>query len=237
MPKTSDAAKSRYLYIPPSYGEFLCGLRRIPTSALSLLTSPLTSVLVPGVMRDALKLDNLPAGTTDESVDAFFRRRFGDKFAQIVGSAMIHGIYAADSRKIGVRSAFPTMWDAAQRGGGSLVRGELLSRRKVVQGDHDIGDVSELMKDASVYSFKNGLQTLTDALESHLATRENVEILRDTAISSVEVDDSRIQVRPFVFCAGLLPLVLNANFSDFLTQQRDFIPLERHICLADTCPP
>jgi oxygen-dependent protoporphyrinogen oxidase len=52
-------------------------------------------------------------------------RRFGEPFARTFGSAMVHGIYAADSRILSVRAAFPTLWDAEEKGGGSIIRGLL----------------------------------------------------------------------------------------------------------------
>lgn len=161
---------------------------------MGLLSSPLTRILVPAVLREALKFDNKPPGTEDESVDAFLRRRFGDDFAQIFGSALVHGIYAADSRRIGIRSAFPTMWGAAERGWGSIVRGSLLPSKKPERSDHDVGDVSEVMDQASVFSFRNGLQSLTDAMEQHLVQQNNVEILRGSNVSSVLSAGDRIEV-------------------------------------------
>ena len=45
----------------------------------------------------------------DESVDEFLTRHFGIDFAQLFGSALIHGIYAADTRMLSVRATFPVL--------------------------------------------------------------------------------------------------------------------------------
>jgi oxygen-dependent protoporphyrinogen oxidase len=146
-------------------------------------------------LEEAFKLNNRPPGLNDESVDSFLRRRFGDDFAQIFGSALIHGIYASDSRQIGIRSAFPTMWDAAERGWGSIIRSSLLPSKKALHQDYDTGTVAQLMSQASVFSFRDGLQALTDAMESYLAKQGNVEILRASAVSEVVSNGPGMQVR------------------------------------------
>ena len=118
----------------------------------------------------------------DESVDAFFTRHFGSDFARTFGSALVHGIYATDSRVLSVRSAFSMMCELEERGKGSLVRGaisEMLpgsrSRKGGRQGAveveaYELGDVPQLMKGVSVFSFQDGMQTLTDAMAAWLAT-------------------------------------------------------------------
>jgi protoporphyrinogen/coproporphyrinogen III oxidase len=127
-------------------------------------------------------------GARDESVDSFLSRRFGQTFARIFGSALVHGIYAADSRNLSVRAAFPILWEAEERGWGSVVRGFLLpSRRKSDEDTYDLGRTLELMHQVSVYSFKNGMQSLTDALEGSLLATKNVDIVRDTIISNLEM--------------------------------------------------
>lgn len=160
-----------------------------------LLKSPLTRILVPAVLHEAFRLNNKPSVSIDESVDSFLRRRFGEDFAQIFGSALIHGIYASDSRQISIRSAFPTMWDAAERGWGSIIRGSLVPPKKAIQQDYDAGSVAQMMSQASVFSFRDGLQTLTDAMEHYLAKQSNVEILRNSAVSEVASSGSGMEVR------------------------------------------
>ena len=65
----------------------------------------------------------------DESVDAFFTRHFGPDFARTFGSALVHGIYATDSRVLSVRSAFSMMCELEERGKGSAVRGAWATER------------------------------------------------------------------------------------------------------------
>lgn len=69
-----------------------------------------------------------------------------------------------------------------------MVRGFLLpSKRKSDEDAYDLGRTLELMHQVSVYSFKNGMQSLTDALEGRLLATKNVDIIRDTIISNLEM--------------------------------------------------
>lgn len=128
----------------------------------------------------------------DESVDSFLTRRFGETFARVFGSALVHGIYATDSRKLSVRAAFPSMWDAEERGRGSLVRGLLVPGREKVEEKYDLGRTLEMMDGISVYSFRDGMETLTKALEEHLRSAANVSILADTSISGIKMLENQL---------------------------------------------
>ncbi|KIM37477.1 hypothetical protein M413DRAFT_77077 [Hebeloma cylindrosporum] len=197
IPKTAPAAKSRFLYIPESHHSKVSGLQRLPNSILSLLNSPLLSILLPAILREPFKGANRPPRANDESVDSFLTRRFGETFARVFGSALVHGIYATDSRKLSVRAAFPSMWDAEERGRGSLVRGLLVPPRKLKdeQETYELGRTLEMMNGVSVYSFKDGMESLTKALEDHLGTLANVRILVDTRISRIKmVDDQLLEI-------------------------------------------
>ncbi|TFY70988.1 hypothetical protein EVG20_g2019 [Dentipellis fragilis] len=118
--RSSPAARNRFLHVSPTPG-----LQALPSSVLSLFTSPLSSLLLGAVVKETFGVANRPEGLQDESVDAFFTRRFGEQFARVMGSALVHGIYGADSRKLSVRAAFPSMWAAEEVGRGSVVWGEM----------------------------------------------------------------------------------------------------------------
>ncbi len=79
----------------------------------------------------------------------------------------ISGIYAGDPEKLGLRSAFPQLWDA-ENTSGSVVRG-LLRARKSGTGSRTLG------------SFIGGNQVLTDALANSLGEH----LHRNTKITHV----------------------------------------------------
>ncbi|EDR09465.1 uncharacterized protein LACBIDRAFT_319089 [Laccaria bicolor S238N-H82] len=185
VPKSATAAKARFLYVPKMYGDKIEGMQTLPSSIVSLLGSPLFPTLLQAVVGEFFGRRNRPPDVLDESVDAFLTRRFGESFARIFGSALVHGIYAADSRQLSTRAAFPSLWEAEERGGGSVVRG-FLRKKAPVEDDYELGNMLDVMKDVSVYSFRDGIQTLTNALESYLVARDNVRILRETNVSLLE---------------------------------------------------
>ena len=140
-------------------------------------------------------------------MDSFLTRRFGETFARVFGSALVHGIYATDSRKLSVRAAFPSMWDAEERGRGSLVRGLLVpGRAPKAEGEkYELGRTLEMMDGVSVYSFRDGMETLTKALEERLRSAANVRILVDTRISGIKMlENQLLEVRTLLFSELIL---------------------------------
>lgn len=200
-PKTAAAAKHRFLHIPGREG-----LTRLPSSALSLLSSPyVASLLLPAVLGEPFRAREMTPheidAPADESVDAFLSRRFGAPFARVFGSALVHGIYAADARVLSVRAAFPALWAAAERGRGSVVRGMVFgSRAKTGEkggGDaYDVGDVSSMMEGASVYSFRDGIETLPRAMRKWLDAAPNVHLRMGTDVKALRMssDEDGAQV-------------------------------------------
>ncbi|KAE9396700.1 Protoporphyrinogen oxidase [Gymnopus androsaceus JB14] len=172
-PTTSAAAKNRYLQVHETQG-----LITLPNSLLSFFSPPMRSWMLPVILKESTKRWNRPFGITDESVDSFMSRRFGPFFARMFGSALVHGIYAADSRQLSVRAAFPSLWAMEDRGWGSVVRGALIPSAALSRGDYNVGDLPEIMKGVSVYSFSDGMETL------HASA---LTILCDTSVSSLGV--------------------------------------------------
>jgi oxygen-dependent protoporphyrinogen oxidase len=201
-PKTSPSAKNRFLYLSPSPTSTLpSGIVQLPSSFLSLLGSSVgRRLLLPAAAQEPFRWGNRPRDTAghtveDESFDAFCTRRFGPQFASTMASALVHGIYAADSRKLSVRAAFPSLWNAEQRGGGSVVRGMLVgmlghTSTKESVLPYQLGNVKETLRDASVFSFRNGIEDITQALVAHLKRQANVRLHTEADIRSIAYDKS-----------------------------------------------
>jgi oxygen-dependent protoporphyrinogen oxidase len=155
---------------------------------------------------DIYRLGNRPEDVTDESVDSFLTRRFGADFARKFGSALVHGVYAADSRDLSIRAAFPVMWAGEDESKSSVLGGMFVSsfnKEKTLalerEKSYDLGKVKTDMQGISVYSFKDGLSTLVRAIEARLKENVNVKILTDTAVRQIVPEDEGFQV-----CASLL---------------------------------
>lgn len=132
-------------------------LRELPHGPLGFFAS---SLLSPGgrlrVLREpfiAAKRDG-----ADESVLSFATRRIGKEAAEVLVDAMVTGIWAGDSRRLSVVSAFPKLV-ALEREHGSLVRG-MLARRK--------GSGGPTGPSGTLTSFPNGLEELPTAIAASL---------------------------------------------------------------------
>jgi protoporphyrinogen/coproporphyrinogen III oxidase len=135
----------------------------------------------------------------DESVDSFFSRRFGDAFARTLGSALIHGIYATDSRRLSLLATFPQLRTSETRGNGSVVWGELglpawwkkSQSHEVEEKEKWEGDVeweTGFRRNAALFSFKEGMETLVRALVEALRSFPNVVLWNGRAVRRIEID-------------------------------------------------
>lgn len=185
-PKSSAAAKERFLQIPGRRG-----LIKIPSSPLSLFSSPyLASVIAGGLLHLPTRGKKLPEGQTDESFGSFVSRRLGTTFERTFTSALVHGIYAADARLLSAKAAFPSMWNFEGKGG--FIQG--LKEARKGNSDpfvgYDVGDVANQVKDAAVFSFMDGMDTLSRSLRARLESTANVTLNDDAEIISLRPSSS-----------------------------------------------
>jgi len=136
-------------------------LRALPTSPPAFLK---TNAFSPGAKLRLLRepfIAPTPAGV-EESIAAFVRRRLGREFLDYAIDPFVAGIYAGDPERISVAAAFPRLLALEQKYG-SLIRGQILGARERRKN-------KEVAKNAAKsFSFRNGMQTLTDALAARLA--------------------------------------------------------------------
>ncbi|KAJ7064740.1 hypothetical protein C8F01DRAFT_1054175 [Mycena amicta] len=191
-PKSSPAAKNRYLHVPGTPGIY-----RIPGPSPSYLWSELRFFITPGVTFDLVRGWNRPPDMLDESVESFLERRGHPDTARVLGSALVHGIYAADARKLSVRAAFPMLWELEERGKRACAVGTHIAARQKLEetlAGYELGDLRQRMDGVSVYSFRDGMGTLADALRNTLKTRPNVRILEGTDITAVVPQNDNFEI-------------------------------------------
>lgn len=236
VPKTAPSAKNRYLFYPDR-------LALLPSSLSSafkaIFTNPVIRSAMPGILLEPFRpkspLHALPPTTTlttdatatttasafaDESVDSFFRRRFGAPLADNMISAMIHGIYSGDTRELSVRAVFPGLWEAEREWGSVVLAGlfggvwrrwmggeKSLYRRRVEEDKVEEDMIKERLREggqeglveamegASVWGVEGGLEELTKGVEKWLRA-EGVEFrLGDEGkVESVKIEDGKIEV-------------------------------------------
>ena len=138
--------------------------------------------VIGGVIKEVFQKQR-PEELKDESIGSFMTRRFGPNLPRNMLSAVLHGIYAGDIDRLSVKTLFPKIWhyEAVH---GSVMRGALSRKKLEVYEDVQLRselypenlEVMKKLKSASVYSFKDGIETLSRALVADLASNLNVTI-------------------------------------------------------------
>ncbi|HKN61972.1 MAG TPA: protoporphyrinogen oxidase [Candidatus Acidoferrales bacterium] len=157
-------------------------LQRVPMSPQGLLAS---SLLNP---KSRWKIASEPFRRTappskEESVADFVRRKFGHEILEYLVAPFVSGVYAGDPEKLSLRAAFPTL-EEWERQYGSVVRGAMKSRPAK----------GERKGPPPLYSFRNGLATLMQALRQNLgeALHEGAAV---NGISRTAASDNEYEVR------------------------------------------
>lgn len=103
----------------------------------------------------------LPAGA-DESIAAFVRRRLGREILDYAIDPFVSGIYAGDPERLSMQAALPRVY-ALEQVHGSVLRGQLAAARERRRS----GQARPAQPRS--FSFRDGMQTLPDALARGLA--------------------------------------------------------------------
>lgn len=132
----------------------------LPASPPALFSSPAFSA------KAKLRLMAEPfigsKSTESESLADFVLRRLGREFLDYAISPFVSGVYAGDPARLSVKHAFPKLY-ALEQEYGSLIKGAILGARKRKKRK----EVSK--KDARMFSFDNGMETLPKRLAERMA--------------------------------------------------------------------
>ena len=93
----------------------------------------------------------------EESIAGFVRRRLGAEFLDYAVDPFVSGVYAGDPERISVSAAFPRL-HALEQKYGSLLKGQILGARERKRSGERAKNT------AASFSFRGGMQSLTDAL-------------------------------------------------------------------------
>jgi oxygen-dependent protoporphyrinogen oxidase len=99
----------------------------------------------------------------EESIAQFVRRRLGPEFLDYAIEPFVAGIYAGDPERLSVPAAFPRLHALEQRYG-SLIKGAILGARERKRS------AEKAKNTASSFSFRDGMQALTDGLARAIGT-------------------------------------------------------------------
>jgi oxygen-dependent protoporphyrinogen oxidase len=152
VPASEGAGRNRYLFLDGA-------MRPLPNSLVSFLTSPLLSWHGKlGLLAERFRRPHRLG--TDESVEAFARRRAGKEVAEVFADALVTGIYAGDPALLSVRAAFPRL-TAFEDQYGSVLKG---FGRAARQRRQDAAARGEPYQPPRMWSFREGLRLLIETL-------------------------------------------------------------------------
>lgn len=150
----------------------------LPGNPLDLLTSPLFSM---GDLWHLAREAWIKPINKEETIAEFVRRRLGQGFLDWAVDPFVSGVYAGDPNRLSVQAAIPKIY-AMEQESGSLIRGGI-ARMKAAKNNP--APATQPAK-GKLFSFKRGLQTLTDALASAITASGRGDIQLNTSITRIQ---------------------------------------------------
>ena len=120
-PRTAYILRAGTLYPLPQASVLGIPTRLLPLVSNGLLSAPAKlRVMMDLVLPARTSADS--AGSDDESIGSFFRRRFGAEAVTYVAEPLLAGIHSGNVERLSMRALFPRLLDA-EREHGSVIRG------------------------------------------------------------------------------------------------------------------
>lgn len=165
----SESAANRYIV---KNGNLLAVPTSLPGFFKTSLFSPFAKM---GLIKEPFLK---PKRVDDISIAAFVRYRLGQEFLDYAINPFVAGVYAGDPEQLSTPAAFPKLFALEQKYG-SLIKGAILGAR-------DRKKRGEVAKDrARLFSFKGGMQTLTDRLTDRITKQIKLDIEVNRIIKTV----------------------------------------------------
>lgn len=197
LPIESDhpAAKNRLLAINNE-------LYPLPTSIWKIFKKipPFSKPLIASIIHD-YKNPYMGKPISDDSIYNFIERRFGTEVAEYLVSSMICGICAGDAKKISVKFLMKDLFEAEQTHS-TVVKGLMRNFFETYKNRHSMVQTSDqhcdLVKKSiaekwSLYSMKDGLETLPKTLAEYLRS-QNVQINMNSKCENIEFTSNGVSI-------------------------------------------
>ncbi|WP_342513025.1 protoporphyrinogen oxidase [Sporosarcina sp. FSL K6-1522] len=113
----------------------------------------------------------------DQSLGSFFRRRFGGEIVDNLIEPLLSGVYAGDIDHMSLQSTFPQFYEVEKKHR-SLILGMKKTTPKQVPQKNGYG----AKKEGVFHTFRNGLETIVEALEPQLEPESVLKGVRIDAI-------------------------------------------------------
>lgn len=151
-------------------------LHRLPENLVEIFKTPLFRGCFEGLFNDLIEKKSLHL---DESVYAFFSRRFSKSFAERLIDPIVKGIYAGDAKELSMKMCFPSVWEM-EKMDRSLVK---FIFKKFFK-DRKSGERKGL------FTLSNGLESLIKAL----ASRMSKNLYFNSKVKSLHFEQERAYV-------------------------------------------
>jgi oxygen-dependent protoporphyrinogen oxidase len=234
IPASESAGRNRFVLLDGK-------LRPLPTGLFSFLRSNVLSWraktnMAAEFFRPRRRISR------DESINAFFRRRFGPEAAARLADPFVTGIYAGDPRLLSVEACFPRLV-ALEREHGSLLLGLIRTSR---QGRRESSVSSKRRgRSGQMWSFRGGLGVLIERLRDQLRDPPlvSVNVRRITHQSLQGSDGFRWMIEAeghdhwladavVLACPAYEQAEMLADLDPLLVEQIDGIPYNRVAVIA-----
>ena len=201
----SPAGRSRYVYYPDH-------LVRMPHPSFGLINNfnnlywePIFQGVLWAGAAESFR-ESRERNVQDESVGEFFSRRLNRNLVDRILSAVVHGIYAGDVWQLSAKSLFPRPWrDEVEAG--SIIRGMIKGRADGIEvTKHDAAYLIEMksylfeplltetVKNAVAFTFKDGLGTITEKLARYLTQIGTVEFKTATPVEAIAPSEDKSEM-------------------------------------------
>lgn len=215
--KDSPAAKKRFLYYPDRLVEMPNPTLSLYGNLWSILTEPIFKGLFSALWGEHVRSPRPKTSEIldDESIGRFLERRLGTTdIGDNIASAVLHGIYAGDIYQLSARSLLPAFYELEGRYGsitdGFIEKYALASKKqsdlvllptRAAREKAEFARSSMLMKlredkeffhalsQASVISFKGGMQTFTNKLAEEISKAKELTVKTNTFIKQIDFGD------------------------------------------------
>jgi oxygen-dependent protoporphyrinogen oxidase len=193
-------AKKRYIYINTE-------LHLIPYNLRTFIKSPFLKIFRKAFIKD-LRSKKRPI--SDESIASFMDRHFGKEFRQVFIDSMVSGIWAGNIEEMSVSACFPSL-KYAEKSKYSVIKGML----RINNSSPDYKLYENRIRKKALFSFKSGIQTLTNRLTEELKDHimYNHEVLSIQSNSKVKTITNK---GDFISdkCVSTLPAYIMKNITE-----------------------
>ncbi|TVY40724.1 Protoporphyrinogen oxidase, partial [Lachnellula occidentalis] len=199
-PKSAASALNRFVYYPDHLVKMPGPGQNILEMGWRVFSEPVFQNVAKSLLKELVTPRRQML--EDESVGSFLNRRFGtSSVSDNLASAVLHGIYAGDIYNLSIKSLLPAVWHL-EGAYGSFLNGLMVlnSKKARIIKHRDLQLASELLRtklkqslvysmdNASVYTFKKGISTLSAALVDRLKANPNVKFELNTKVGALEHD-------------------------------------------------